>query len=117
MVSYILLENMQFFARHGLYEEERLIGNRFEVNLKIKADLKNAAENGLVSDTINYAEVYDLVAKEMHQPSDLLEHLAGKIIKSLRKQFPDILEIEIKVSKLNPPLKGQIEKASIIMID
>jgi len=116
MSSYILLENMRFFARHGVFEEERRIGGHFTVDLKIKIDVEVAMQSDDVADTVNYAEVYDLVAKEMLQPSRLLEHLAGRIMKSIQNQYPNIQSLEIKVSKLNPPLEGEVDKASVVLI-
>ena len=109
------MENMRFFARHGVFEKERLVGSHFTVDLKIKINAEPAILSDDVSDTINYADVYDLIAKEMHQPSRLLEHLAGRILKSLRNQYPDIQSMEIKVSKLNPPINGQADRASVVL--
>ncbi len=116
MDSFILLENMRFFAQHGVFEQERLVGNLFEVNLKIKVDISRAVETDNVEDTISYADVYDLISKEMMQPSNLLEHLAGRILHVVKKQYSNISGIEIKVSKLNPPLNGQVEKASVVVL-
>lgn len=117
MDIYIELEKMTFFARHGVFEDERLTGNTFEVDLRIRTDAGKAVESDDVADTVSYAVIYDIVAEEMSEPAALLEHLAGRIIKSVRKRFPDISEIEIKVSKLNPPVKGELKKASVIIKD
>ena len=116
MNMYILLENMRFFARHGVYEEERINGGHFAVDLKLKINADAAILSDDVSDTINYADVFDLIAKEMQQPSRLLEHLAGRIVQSVQKQYPSILNMEIKVSKLNPPLNGETDKASVVIV-
>ena len=116
MEHYILLEEMRFFARHGVCEQERQVGNWFEVNLTISADFSRACYSDNISDTINYAEVYQLISEEMQQPSNLLEHVAGRIMDVLQSRFPTITKIELKLSKLHPPIHGEIEKASVLVI-
>jgi dihydroneopterin aldolase len=117
MDTYIELKEMLFFAHHGVFDEERLVGNMFEVDLKFRADITKAIQSDDVADTISYADIYDITAGEVSKPSALLEHLAGRIIRVVRSKYPCISEIEIKVSKLNPPVNGQVKKASIIIKD
>jgi len=117
MNSYILLENIVFYANHGVFSQENAVGNVFVVNLKIETDLNEAAESDDLSDTVSYAEVYDIVKKEMDIPSRLLEHVAKRIISHLKTTFPRIKQIEIKLSKRNPPVGGQLDYASIILIE
>jgi len=117
MKSYILLENIKFFARHGVLEQENITGNTFVVNIKLGIDLSKAAISDDLNDTINYAEVYELIKSEMNIQSKLLEHVGGRIIKSLRNRYPVLESIELKISKLAPPILGQIEQASVIIID
>ena len=117
MRSYILLENIIIHANHGVFPQETTVGNTFVINLKIKADLSHPVKNDDVDDTINYATVFDIVKKEMQQPSKLIEHAGGRIITALKKNFPAIEEIELKLSKQNPPVGGQVEYASVILID
>jgi len=117
MKSYILLENMVFFAYHGVMLQERTAGNTFIVSLKMETDLSEAVESDSLTDTVNYAQVYEAVKEEMNIPSNLLEHVAGRIVKSLRNRFPRLGTIEIKLSKNAPPIMGQIEQASVIIID
>lgn len=116
MTGYILLENIIIHANHGVLPQETIVGNIFIVNIKIKADLSVPVKNDNVKDTINYATVYDVISMEMAQPSKLIEHVGGRIITTLRKDFPQIEEIEIKISKQNPPVGGQVEYASIILV-
>lgn len=116
MKSFILLENIRIYAYHGVFPQETLVGNNFIVNLKITADLSKAIESDDLNDTISYATVYEIVEQEMAISSKLLEHVAGRIIKSLKKHFSQIDEIKLKISKINPPVKGQVEQASIEVI-
>lgn len=117
MESYILLENVELFAYHGVIPQERLVGNVFRVDLKIKADVGKAAESDDLENTVNYAEVYDIIKSEMAIPSKLIEHVAKRIIKSIKKKYPQVETVEIKLSKRNPPIEAQIEYASVILID
>lgn len=116
MQSYILLENIEIYAHHGVMTQETLVGNTFILNLKIKANVSKATETDNLAETINYAKVYELLEEEMAVSSKLLEHVAGRIIKRLKKEFPQIEEIEIKLSKRNPPINGKVEYASVILI-
>jgi dihydroneopterin aldolase len=107
---------MRFFARHGVFEQERTVGNWFTVSLKIKTDCLKACQTDNLKHTLNYAAVYEIVATEMAQPSHLLEHVAGRIVKTLRNYSKQLTEIDLKLSKLNPPLNGEIEKASVRLV-
>jgi dihydroneopterin aldolase len=115
MSAYIVLDNMLFHANHGVFPQETLVGNTFIVHLKIKADLSEAIANDRLEDTINYAAMFDVVKKEMSQPSKLLEHVAGRIIAGLKQHFPQIEEVELKLSKQHPPVNGQMESAGVII--
>ncbi len=117
MKSYIQLENIEIYAHHGVFAQETLVGNSFIINLKIKVDILKAVNTDSLEDTLNYGEIYKLIKTEMEIPSKLLEHVGGRIIGSLRRSFPEIEEIELKISKRNPPTGGQIDCASIILID
>lgn len=108
MKTSIFFHEMQFFAYHGVLEQERMIGNTFLVSLKIDAALSEACHSDKIIDTINYAEVYAIVKKEMETPANLLEHLATRILKKLKQRFSQILFIEVRVEKPNPPISGQI---------
>lgn len=117
MESYILLENIQIYAHHGVFNQETLVGNNFVVNLKIKINLSKAVSSDNLNDTVSYALVYEVVKREMAINSKLLEHVAGRIVSSLKKEFQEIERIELKLSKLNPPVGGQVESASVVLID
>ncbi len=117
MKTYILLENVKLYAYHGVGEQERIVGNHYLVNLKIEIDVTKAVESDLLDDTISYADVFEIVKREMAVPSKLLEHAAGRITTALRKDFPNIETIELKLSKNNPPMGADMDCASILLID
>ena len=108
---------MKFYAYHGVLEQERRVGNTFVVDLTLTTPLEKAVQSDQLEDTINYAEVYELTKQEMNIPSQLLEHVAGRICRALRHHFPQIEQIEIRVSKLNPPFGGDVHSASVLLID
>ena len=111
----IELEGMRFYAWHGYYESERIIGNEFLVDVTIETDCSLAAKSDKLEDALNYQAVFDLVKKEMQVISHLLEHVANRILDTLFMEFPKVQGIKVKISKLNPPMGGQVEKASITM--
>lgn len=111
----IELEGMEFFAKHGHFEAERISGNKFTVDLTIKTNLTKAAHSDKLKDTINYQEVYDIVKKEMEITSFLLENVSQRIIDKLYEHFKSIEKISIKVSKINPQMGGQINKVSVCL--
>lgn len=117
MKTFIELKNMRFYAYHGVLEQERITGNEFLVNLKITTNFSKAIDSDDVNDTLNYAEVFDVVKEEMQQPSDLLEHVAGRIFKKLKTTFSQIEFLEVRLAKLNPPVAGEVEMAEIIVSD
>ena len=106
---------MKFYAFHGVLEQERKVGNIFIVDLILHLDLSQASITDNLSDTVNYASVYEIINREMNIPSNLLEHIAGRILKRIKENFPCIDNIEISISKLNPPLGGDIESATVTL--
>ncbi len=111
----IELENMEFHARHGHFEEEQVVGNTFLVNVYLKTDCRMAAASDNLDDALDYQKVYRLVKKEMEEPSHLLEHVVNRILDALTLSFPEILTAKVKLSKMNPPLGGQTDRVSVTM--
>ncbi len=109
----ILLENMEFFAYHGCFTEEHIIGNRFLLNLEIELDTARAEVSDHLRDTVNYQAVYQLVAAQMKEKSHLLEHICRRIMDVLFDAFPAITHIKARISKMNPPLGGKMESVSV----
>ena len=110
----IEIENMEFYAFHGCYREEAIVGNRFLVDLQFETDIEKATASDNVADTVSYLEVYENVKMEMMVRSNILENVSQRIIDSIKSRFPQILSGKIKISKCNPPLGGNIEKVSVV---
>lgn len=112
----IEIEGMEFYAFHGCYREEQIVGNRFLVDLTFETDIMAATESDSIEDTVSYLEVYELVEQEMKITSHILENVAQRIIDGVMERFyPQITHIKVKVSKCNPPLGGNIKKVSVTL--
>ena len=114
-MDYLLLNEMKFFAFHGVNEQERIVGNTYLVSLKLGLDMSRACQSDQLEDTLNYASVYKQVAAVMKIPCNLIEHLAEKICLQLRNTFPEIQYIEIRLKKCHPPIVGIMQSAEIIL--
>ena len=115
MTSKILIENLNIFAFHGVLPEEKILGTNYILNVEIHADLQKASESDDLKDTINYAEINDILHAEMAIPSQLLEHVIGRIISKIKNSFPQITFIKVKLTKTNPPMKGEMHGVSVEM--
>lgn len=111
----IQIENMEFYSFHGHFKEERIVGNKFLVDLTIETDMKIPAESDNLKDAINYQRVYEIVKQQMELKSHLLEHIAGRILDAIYTEMKGINKVTVKVSKLNPPMGGKIGSVSIIL--
>lgn len=111
----ISLEGLEFFAYHGIFDEEQKIGNKYSIDIHITTDLSRAAEEDKLKLTVNYSEVYEIIKKVMHQKHRLLEHVAHQIIQSAKEQFPEIKVVKVSVSKYNPPIGGVCERARVVI--
>lgn len=111
--SYICLNKLRFHARHGVLPQERATGGEFIVSIRAKYLFAKALESDNVDDTINYARIFEIINKEMLTPSCLIEHLAGRIGKSILESMPMIESIDVTVEKINPPMGADAESASV----
>lgn len=109
----ITLHKMKFFAYHGVGEQERVVGNHFDVTLKVYCPMEKAMTDDDLDGTVNYADLYATVEAEMAQPSLLLENVAYRITQAVKKNFPTVTGGEITISKLTPPFKCDMEKVDI----
>jgi 7,8-dihydroneopterin aldolase/epimerase/oxygenase len=111
----IEIEGMEFYSYHGHYEEERIVGNRFLLDLRLEADCDIAAKSDNIRDAINYQVAYKIIREQMLEKSHLLENIAQRILDALYKNMKGIKKATIKVRKMNPPMGGQIKSVSVTM--
>lgn len=109
----ITLNGMKFYAFHGCFPEERAIGTHFRLDVSFETDTAKAQQSDDIADTISYLDVYQTVKHEMQIPSRLLEHVGERICNALLAGFPAMERVTVCVSKLNPPLGGQLESVSV----
>ena len=110
---YIHLNGLRIFAYHGVLPQENRVGAMYTINLRLATDYLEASKTDDLSYTINYAEVYQTVKKEMQQPSKLLEHVVYRISQKLFKNFPTITAINISLYKDNPPMEAECQRVGV----
>jgi 7,8-dihydroneopterin aldolase/epimerase/oxygenase len=109
----IILEDIEIYAYHGHLAGERKTGNTFLVNLELDAAFDDAVASDNLEDTFDYVRAYEIVKEEMGKPSSLLEHIAGRIAGKLLEVSNLIWSVKVKVSKLNPPVGGNVRSVSV----
>lgn len=111
----IVVEGIQVYAYHGCLPEEGLIGTNYTVDVLMETDFTAAALSDDLGQTIDYVVVYQIVKKQMAVRSNLIEQVGQRIVDELKSTFAGIKALEVKVTKLNPPMNGNVEKVSIII--
>ena len=111
----IELEGMEFHSFHGVLDREKVNGNLFVVDFRGIMDMRTATQSDALEDALNYAEIYDAVAAEMAVPSELLEHVAGRIVNALTEKFPQLESFSVRVSKRRPPVAGGVQWSRITL--
>jgi 7,8-dihydroneopterin aldolase/epimerase/oxygenase len=111
----IQIENMEFYSFHGHFKEERIVGNKFTVNLTIETDMARPSASDNLKDAVNYQRAYEIVKAQMEVKSHLLEHIAGRILDAIYSEMVGIEKVTVKVSKMNPPMGGKIGSVSVIL--
>ncbi len=109
----IKLQNIRIFSFHGCLEEEAKIGSDYRIDLEIKTDLRKSSVSDELKDTVDYVLLNKIVVEEMAIRSKLLEHVAERILTRIFKEIPAISRILLAVSKLNPPIGGDVEAVTI----
>lgn len=112
---YIRLDKLKFYSYHGVASQETVVGSYFYIDLKLKVDFSQAVESDDLTYTVSYADAFEAVKCEMEIPSQLLEHVCGRIVKRLFRDFPTIEEVYISLGKENPPMGADILTAGVEM--
>lgn len=109
----IAVEGMQFYAHHGYYKEEQVLGGRYTVDVYLHTSLNEAAETDQLNKTVNYEEIYRITRQEMEVHAKLIEHVCKRILDGIRKAHPNLHALKVRVSKHSPPLKGNVERVFV----
>ncbi|WP_343486869.1 dihydroneopterin aldolase [Allomuricauda sp. d1] len=111
----IRLNNIRVHANHGCLKEEAIIGSDYRVDLEVSANLSGPAESDRLSETVDYVHLNRIVKEEMSIKSNLLEHVAKRVLNRIFDEINDVDSAEVSVSKLNPPIMGDVESVSVIL--
>ena len=95
--------------------EESIIGSEYRVDVSVKADLSKASISDRLSDTVDYVHINSIIKEEMQIPSKLLEHVAKRIINRILSEIEMTKEVEVSVSKINPPIGGDVEMVTVVL--
>ncbi len=107
---------MHFYAYHGCLAEEQRIGTYFTVDVAFETDTSRAQQSDNIDHTVSYLDVYHTISGVMSAPSHLLEHVGDRIGESILKEYPAIDRVKVSVSKMNPPLGGQLDSVTVEIV-
>lgn len=113
MDGVILVKGIKVYAYHGCLPEEAIIGGNYVVDVKVKTDLDKAYKTDLLTDTIDYVKISEVVKGEMAVRANLVEHVAGRIAEKLMGEFSLIEKMEVTVTKINPPMNAEVDSVSV----
>lgn len=115
MTGKVVLEGLEFHAYHGVYPHERSSGNKFQVDISVETVFSDSAFRDELEGTINYEDLYAIVKAEMEKPSKLLERVGHSIATQTLSAFSSAQQVEVKISKFNPPIGGVCRMASVVV--
>jgi len=116
MESYICLDNVRLKAFHGVMPQEQRVGGDYLVSLRVGYPIVGAMESDAVSDTLDYSKLLQVVKQEMAIPSQLLEHVAGRMVKAIATTFPLTTSVWLRIVKVNPPMGADSDGAAVELL-
>lgn len=109
----VALEQLRFFAYHGFYAEEGVLGNDFLLDIYVSFPEPEEVE--ALSETVNYAALYDIAREAMVVPQPLLEQVVYDISGIIHQRFPNITQTKVALRKMNPPMAGEIRNSLVVL--
>ncbi len=113
----INIEGIKLYAYHGCLNEEAIIGGNYIVDVNMLTDFSEAAETDDLLKTIDYCAIYEICKTEMAIRSKLIEQVGQRIFEHIKKDFPQVTKLHVKLTKLVPPINGNVERVSIEIAD
>ncbi len=113
----IKLNNIRVYTNHGCLKEEALIGSEYRVDLKVEANFEKSCQSDELCDTVDYVQLNRIVKEEMAVRSKLLEHVAQRILDRIFSEVNFVNEATVEVSKINPPIGGDVESVTIVLTE
>ena len=111
----INLNNAEFFAYHGFYPEEQLLGSRFLVDIAVKFQPKGNLSDDEIGNTVNYEQLYNIAADEMQHTRKLIETVCQAIANEVKQTFPFLESLSVCIKKMDPPLKGKVGHSNVVV--
>jgi dihydroneopterin aldolase len=111
----IRIEDMEFYAFHGHFKEEQIVGNKFLIDLEIETDLDKPGISDKLEDATDYSVACRIVKLEMEKKSKLLENIAKRILDALYVNMKNIKKATVRIKKMNPPVGAKVGSVSVIM--
>jgi len=112
----INLQDAEFFAFHGFYSEEQLIGSRFLIDISVSFKPTGNLDDDEIDNTVNYEQLYNIACDEMKNTSKLIETVGQSIADEIKQTFPFVNKIRVAIKKMDPPLKGKVGHSSVVII-
>ncbi|WP_461452580.1 dihydroneopterin aldolase [Mucilaginibacter sp.] len=112
----INLNDAEFFAYHGFYPEEQLLGSRFLVDISVSFIPTGDLAEDEIHNTVNYEQLYNIACDEMKITRKLIETVGQAIAGDIRKKFSFVKSIKVAIKKMDPPLKGKVGHSSVVIL-
>ena len=109
----VLLKDVKLFGYHGVLSQERVVGAYYYLNIAVETDFERAMETDELVGTLSYADIFEVVRREMSVPSQLLEHLAGRTCRAILDRFPAAHTVHLEILKENPPMGADCQGAGV----
>ncbi len=116
-VNIIEVNGIKMHAYHGCMEEEARIGGEYVVDVSLHTNFRKAAESDDLDKTLDYVKVNDIVVKEMKVRSKLIEHVGDRILQELKREFAPLERVQVRVTKVNPPINGSVDNVRVVLSD
>lgn len=114
-MNYLMVDDLRIHAFHGVIPAENVVGGEYSVSLKIGYDFSKAAQSDDIDDAINYAEICDLIKREMMNASKLIENVAWRIQQAIVAAYPMIETLETTVRKIHPPVPYPMAASAVVL--
>ncbi len=111
----VKVNNIRVYAHHGCLSEESIVGSEYTVDVAVGTNLSKASVSDELSDTVDYVHIHQIVKEEMQIASKLLEHVAKRTINRILSEIDMVDDVEVAVSKINPPIGGDVEKVTVVL--
>ncbi len=112
----IAIDGAGFFAYHGFYPQEQLLGAKFIVDVEVAFESAADMKQDNISDTVNYEEIYHVVSAQMKHTRKLIEAVAQSIAEDLKAKYPYINSVKVTLKKMHPPLPGKVDYTAVTVV-